>query len=194
MTILYLTRISGRYAPNSSSSKGGLVGALRPGWGLQPHTISPPWILRFSKDKFSNLGGFWHGGCPRDISRKLHFNFQVSTILGNAPSPMCLQGFIMETRRTLEVPERSLGGFWHGGCLKDTSMKLHISFQISTFLGSAPSPMCLQSVNIESKRTQVGSWRCLGGVGHTGCPKNTSIFRYLPVSYTHLTLPTKRIV
>ena len=38
-------------------------------------------------------------------------NFQISTCLGSAPSPMCLQSIIMESKRTLEVPGRSLGGF-----------------------------------------------------------------------------------
>ena len=37
--------------------------------------------------------------------------------------------------------------------LKGTSRKLHINFHTSSFLGSAPSPMCLQSVIMESKRT-----------------------------------------
>ena len=57
------------------------------------------------------FSGFLHGGCPKDISRKLHINFQVSTFLGSASSPMCLQSAIMEFKRTLDVPERSLGGF-----------------------------------------------------------------------------------
>ena len=39
---------------------------------------------------------------------------------------------------TLEVPERGLGGFWYGGCPKVFSRKLHINFQVSTFLGRAP--------------------------------------------------------
>ncbi len=63
-------------------------------------------------------------------------------------SPMCLRSVILESKNTIAVPERNLGGFWHGGCLKDTSRKLHINFQISTFLGSTPSAMCLKSVNI----------------------------------------------
>ena len=64
----------------------------------------------------------------------------------------------MESKRTLEVLDRSLGGFYHGGCPKDTSRKLNINFQVSTCLGSAPSPMCLQSVIKESKWTlEVGS-------------------------------------
>ena len=56
-------------------------------------------------------------------------------------------------KRRLEVPKRSLGGFWDGGCPKDTLRKLHTDFQVSTFLGSAPSPIFLQSVIMESKRT-----------------------------------------
>ena len=69
----------------------------------------------------------------------------------------------MESKRTLEVPDRSLGGFLHGGCLMDTSRKLHINFQISACLGSAPSHMCLQGVLNESKRTLEVSDRSLGG-------------------------------
>ena len=84
------------------------------------------------------FGGFWHGGCLKDTSRKLHINFQISTCLGSAPYPMCLQIVIMESKRTLEVPERSLGGLWDGGWLKDTSRKLHINFQVSTPMESCP--------------------------------------------------------
>ena len=69
---------------------------------------------------------FEHDGCLKDTSTKLHINF---FFLWSAPSPMCLQSVIMEFKRTLEVPERSLGGFWHGGCLKDTFRKLHINFK-----------------------------------------------------------------
>ena len=87
-----------------------------------------------------SFGGFWYNGCLKGTSRKLHINFHTATFLGNAPSPMCLQSVIMESKRTLEVPERSLGGFWHDGWPKDTSRKLHINFQTSTYLGSAPTP------------------------------------------------------
>ena len=85
-----------------------------------------------------SFGGFWHGGCPKDTPRKLHINFQICTCLGSAPSPICLQNVIMESKRTLEVPERSLGGLWDGGWLKDTSRKLHINFQVSTPMESCP--------------------------------------------------------
>ena len=86
-----------------------------------------------------SFGGFWHGGCLKDTSRKLHINFQISTCLGSASSPMCLQSVIMESKRMLEVPERSLGGFWDAGYHMDTSRKLHINFQVSTLPESAPS-------------------------------------------------------
>ena len=122
----------------------------------------------------SSLGGFWHGGCLKDTPRKLHITFQISACLGSAPSPMCHLSLLMESKRTLEVHDRSLGGFWHGGCLKDISRKLRINFQISTCLGSAPSPMCLQSVIMESKRTLEAPERSLGGFLHNGCPKKTS--------------------
>ena len=69
----------------------------------------------------------------------------------------------MESKRTLVVPERNLCGSGHGGCSKGTSMKLHINFQISTYLGSAPSPRCLQSIIMESKGTLEVPDRSLGG-------------------------------
>ena len=87
-----------------------------------------------------SFGGFWHGGCPKDTPRKIHINIQISICLGSAPSPMCLQSVIMESKRMLEVPERSLGGFWYAGYHKDTSRKLHINFQVSTPQESHPTP------------------------------------------------------
>ena len=102
-----------------------------------------------------SLGGFWHGGCPKDTSRKLHINFQISTCLGSASSPMCLQSGNMESKRTLEVPERSLGGFWDAVCPKDTSRKLHINFHIYTILERTPSLMCLQSIIMETRKLHI---------------------------------------
>ena len=110
-----------------------------------------------------SLGGFWHGGCPKDTQRKLHINFQISTSLGSALYPMYLQSVIMESKRTLEVPERSLGGSWHNGWPMDTSRKLHLNFQISTYPESAPSPMCLHFVIMESWRTLEVPDRILSG-------------------------------
>ena len=82
-----------------------------------------------------SLGSFRHNGCPKQTTRKLHINFLISTYLGSGPSPMCLQSIIMESKRMLVVPERSLGSFCHGGCHKDIPRKFHINFQISTLLG-----------------------------------------------------------
>ena len=109
---------------------------------------------------------FWHGECTKGTSRKLHIKFQVSTILESAPSPMCLQSVIMESKRTLVVPDRSVGGFWHGGCPKVTSKKLHINFQVCTFLGSTPYTMCPQIIIMESKRTLKVPERSLDGFWH----------------------------
>ena len=67
----------------------------------------------------------------------------------------------MESWRMLVVPERSLGGFWHNGCTKDTLRKVYIHFYISTCLGIAPSPMCLQRGSSWSLR---GRWWFLRGV------------------------------
>ena len=96
---------------------------------LQVSSLESKWMLEVPE---RSLSSFWHNGCPKDTSRKLHLNFPISTFLGSAPSPMCLQIILMESKRTLVVPERSLGGFWHGGCPKYTSRKLPINFQIST--------------------------------------------------------------
>ena len=90
--------------------------------------------------------------------------WEVLRLLGvSRASSWCLQSVIIESKRTLEVPGRSLGGFLNGGCLKDTSRKLLTNFQISACLGSTPSPMCLQSFPMESKRTLEVPERSLGG-------------------------------
>ena len=61
-------------------------------------------------------------------------HFPVSTFLGSVPSPMCLQSIIMESKRTLDVPERSLGGLWDGGCPQDTSRKLIYIHKVAFFV------------------------------------------------------------
>ena len=121
-----------------------------------------------------SLGGFWHYECHRNTSRKLHTNFQISTLPWSAPSPMCFQIIIMEYKRMLVVPERSLGDFWHNGSPKDTSRKLHINLQISTLLESGPTPTCLQSIIVESKRMLMVPERSLGDLWHYGCDEDTS--------------------
>ena len=64
----------------------------------------------------------------------------------------------------LEVPERSLGGFWDGGCLKYTSRKLHINFQVSTLLGSGPTPGFSRASSKCHPWSLWGCWRFLRGV------------------------------
>ena len=54
-----------------------------------------------------SLGGFWHNGCPKPTSRKLHINFKIIILLESGTALMCLQSFIMESKRMLVVPERS---------------------------------------------------------------------------------------
>ena len=100
---------------------------------LQVSSLESKRILEVPK---MSLSSFWNNGCPKDTSRKLHINFHIYTSLGSTPSSMCLQIIIMESKRIMAVPERSLGGFWYGGCPKETLRKLHVNFQISTFLES----------------------------------------------------------
>ena len=111
-----------------------------------------------------SLGGVWHGGCPKDISRKLRINCQVCTFLGSAPSTMCLQSIIMESKRMLDLPERSLGGFFYGGSLQDKSRKLHINFQVSTLLESLPTPGFSRASSMCHLWSLRGCWKFLSGV------------------------------
>ena len=109
-----------------------------------------------------SLGGLWHGGCLKNTSRKLRINCQIS--LGSAPSPMYLQSFILESKRTLVVPERSLGGFWHDRCLNDTLRKLHINFQMSSHLESGPTPGFSRTSSKCHPWSLKGRWWFLRGV------------------------------
>ena len=58
-----------------------------------------------------SLGGFQHTGCPKDTSRKLLINFQIATFMESGLTPGFSRASSKESKRTLEVPERSLGGF-----------------------------------------------------------------------------------
>ena len=98
------------------------------------------------------------------IKKAIHINFQVSTFLGCAPSPMYLQSVIMESKRTLEVPDRSLGGFWGTVCPQDTSRKLYIDFQLFTFLKSDPTPGFSRASSKCHPWSLRGGWRFLRGV------------------------------
>ena len=68
---------------------------------------------------------------------------------------MCLQSVMMESKRTLVVPERSLCVFWHGGCPNDTLRKLQINFWEGLHL------LCVSKVSSWSLRWQ---WWFLRGV------------------------------
>jgi hypothetical protein len=69
-------------------------------------------------------GGFWHNGCHTNTSRKLHINFQISICLGSGPSTLCLHNVIMESKRTVEVPDRSLNDFLTGRGVPEITLRL----------------------------------------------------------------------
>ena len=106
-----------------------------------------------------SLIGFWHNGFPKDTPRKLHINFQLSTYLGSAPSPMCLQSVILDSRRKLLDPKRILGAFWHTGCPTDASNKLQINFQ-----KSFPIPGSSKASSKCHPWSLRGCWRFLRGI------------------------------
>ena len=108
---------------------------------LQVSSLESKRILKVPE---RSVGGIWHIGYHKETSRKLHINFHIYTILESTPSLICLQSIIMESKRMLEVPERSLGGFWHTGCPKDASRLLHINIQISTLINAPLSSEMLK--------------------------------------------------
>ena len=77
---------------------------------------------------------------------------------------MCLQNVIMESKKTMEVPDRSLGSVWHEGCPKDTSRNLHFNFQVSTFLESGLPPGFSTASSKCHPWSLRGLWKFLGGV------------------------------
>ena len=101
--------------------------------------------------------------CLKDTSGKLHINFQISTFLGSAPSPMCLRSVIMESKSTMVFPDRSLGGVWHTGCPKYTSRKLLINIQMSFLLKSGPTCGKSRASSKCHLWSLGGRWRFLGG-------------------------------
>ena len=104
-----------------------------------------------------------HKGCPKDTSRKLRINFQISILMESGQTPGFSRASSKESKRTLEVPERSLGGFEHKGCPKDILRKLRIKFQISTLLESGQTPGFSRASSKESKRMLEVPERSLGG-------------------------------
>ena len=120
-----------------------------------------------------SLGGFPRGGCLNDTSRKIHINFQVSTVLESGLTP----GYSIATSKchpwSLRGRRKILRGvlvvFENVDLSRITSRKLRINLKISTCPGNAPFPMCLQSIIMESKKTLEVPDRGRGGVGQGGC-------------------------
>ena len=134
----------------------------------------------------------------------LCINFHISTLLGSAPSPMRLQSVLTESKRTLEVPDRGLGGFWHTVCPKDTSRRIFEMVDVSRIhQGSCVSIfkflpareilhlLCVSRASSWSRR---GRWRFLTGV--------SVVFDMVDVSGIHegsyisifISLPSKKVV
>ena len=70
----------------------------------------------------------------------------------------------MESKRTLQVLDMSLGGSWYTRCPKDTSRKLHINFQVFTFLESGPTSRFSRVLSKCHPWSLRGRWRFLTGV------------------------------
>ena len=58
----------------------------------------------------------------------------------------------------------SFASFWHNVCPKDTSMKLYINFQISTFLESGPTPVFSRASSKCHPWSLRGRWWFMRGV------------------------------
>ena len=100
-----------------------------------------------------------------------------------------LQVSSFESKRTQEAPERSFGSFWHNGCPKDTSRRLHINFLISTIQESGRTPGFSRASSKCHPWSLKGCWRFMRGVLVFFDIKDAiwihqvryiSIFRYLP--------------
>ena len=100
-----------------------------------------------------------------------------------------IQVSFLESKWTLVVPERSLDDFWQTGCLKNAWGKLHINFQISSYLESGRTPGFSRASSKCHPWSLWGRWRFLRGVLvvfemvdasriHPG--SYISIFKFLP--------------
>ena len=66
---------------------------------------------------------------------------------------MCLHFVFLESWITFLTPELSEGIFSHVRCLDYAKIKVYAKFQVSSYTGSSPSPMCLHLVFLESWMT-----------------------------------------
>ena len=122
------------------------------------------------------------------------YQFSILYLPGKCFNSWVLRSIIevssMGSKRTLVVPGRSFGSFWHNGCLKDTSRKLYINFQFYTCPESAPTPGFSRASSKCHPWSLRGRWWFLRGVLvvfdimnvpyiHSG--RSISIFRALAV-------------
>ena len=96
------------------------------------------------------------------------YQFSDLYLHGKLSNSWVLQSVIqvssLESKRMLGVLERSLGGFLYNGCLLYISMKLHINFQISTFMESCPTPGFSRASSKCHPWSLRGRWGFLRGV------------------------------
>ena len=114
---------------------------------------------------------------PKDTSRKLNINFQISAFQESGPTLWFSKASSIESKRTLVVPERSLGGLWHIGCPKNISNNLQINFQISSFLEIGPTPWFSKASSTWHPWSLRGFWWFLRGV--------LMIFDMMNIHYLH---------
>ena len=100
----------------------------------------------------------------QDIHRGGYVSFFRSLEVDSWDLRSVIEASTLESKRTLVIPERSLCGFWHGGCRKDTSRKLHINFQVSTLQESLRTPGFSRASTKCHLWSLRGRWWFLGGV------------------------------
>ena len=102
-------------------------------------------------------GTFLHVRCIEYAKIKVYAKFQVLSYTVSSPSLMCLHFVILESWRMFLTPDWSQGIFLHARCLEYAKIKAYTKFQVPSYTGSCPSPMCLHFVILESWRTYTGS-------------------------------------
>jgi len=105
---------------------------------------------------------------PQGYIIEATYQFSILSLPWKCSNSWVLRSIIevssMGSKRTLVVPERSFGSFWHNGCLKDTSRKLYINFQFYTCPESAPTPAFSRASSKCHPWSLRGRWWFLRGV------------------------------
>ena len=78
-----------------------------------------------------SISWFWHKQCFRYIIMCVCIDFEVLMQPWRPPSPTCLHFVILESWRTLEIPDRSLSWFWHNECSRYILLLVYIELQVS---------------------------------------------------------------